>query len=375
MNEQHVFEGTDNAYGTSLSEQMKWLHEHALLRHPEVHRIAIALYDARHELLKTYVNSSDVQHPMSLYQKPLAASSSLTELATRHSTRVISDLASLPEPHAEHTRWLLEHGYRSSFTVPLFQSGVLFGFVFFDSRAPGAFDGALSLDLQIYVQLCRMSVLNVINLSHAVEGMVKVARGLAHLRDIETGRHLDRMSSYSRLIARGVSDHFGFGDEFIEHVYLFSPLHDIGKVGIADSILLKPGKLTDEEREIMKGHVDLGVQLVDEVMQDAGLGSTEYVSVMRNVVRCHHEFMDGSGYPRGLSGEALPVEGRIVTIADIFDALTTERPYKKPWSNEDALAELHRMRDAGKLDPRCVAALEDSGDEVRAIQQKFGLNA
>jgi len=375
MNEQDVFEGTDNAYGTSLSEQMKWLHEHALLRHPEVHRIAIALYDARHELLKTYVNSSDVQHPLALYQKPLAASSSLTELATRRSTRVISDLASLPEPHAEHTRWLLEHGYRSSFTVPLFQSGVLFGFVFFDSRAPGAFDGALSLDLQIYVQLCRMSVLNVINLSHAVEGMVKVARGLAHLRDIETGRHLDRMSSYSRLIARGVSDHFGVGDEFIEHVYLFAPLHDIGKVGIADSILLKPGKLTDEEREIMKGHVDLGVQLVDEVMQDAGLGSTEYVSVMRNVVRCHHEFMDGSGYPRGLSGEALPLEGRIVTIADIFDALTTERPYKMPWSNEDALAKLHCMCDAGKLDPRCVAALENSGDEVRAIQQKFGLTA
>lgn len=375
MTRQNEIEGTGDAFGTSLSEQMKWLHEHALHRHPEVHRIAIALYDPRLKLLKTYVNSSDVLHPLSLYQQSLDAVPSLAELADRRASRVIGDLADLPGPHADHTTWLLDQGYRSSYTVPLFQSGVLLGFVFFDSRVPGAFAGALPTDLQIYVELCRMSVLNVINLSHALEGMVKVARGLAHLRDIETGRHLDRMSSYSRLIARGVADRYGCSDEFVEHVYLFSPLHDIGKVGIADSILLKPGKLTDEERRNVERHVDLGVTLVDEVMQDAGLVETGYVSVLRNVVHCHHEFLDGSGYPRGLIGDALPLEGRIVTIADIFDALTSDRPYKKPWSNEAALAELQRMADAGKLDPHCVAALHCATAEILEIQQKFGLTA
>ena len=108
---------------------------------------------------------------------------SLLELARDQSSRVINDLAQLPQPCAEHTYWLLSRGYRSSYTVPLFQSSRLLGFLFFDSRTPDAFVGRVPEELQIYVQLCRMSVLNVINLSHAVEGMVRVARGLAHLRE------------------------------------------------------------------------------------------------------------------------------------------------------------------------------------------------
>ncbi|MFH1814120.1 MAG: HD domain-containing phosphohydrolase [Pseudomonadota bacterium] len=375
MTRQTASEGLEEEVDSSLSDEMMWLHEHVLQRHSTVHRIAVALYDSRHDLLKTYVNSSDVPNPLSLYQQPLDEMPSLSDLAQRHASRVISDLAQLPGPHAEHTRWLIGQGYRSSYTVPMYQSGGLLGFVFFDSRVPGAFDGGLTADLQIYVQLCRMSVLNVVNLAHAVQAIVKVARNLTHLRDIETGRHLDRMSSYCRLIARGVAKHYGCDDEYIEHLYLFSQLHDIGKVGISDSILLKPGRLTDDERLIVQGHVELGVQLVDEVMKNAGLVETRYLSMMRNVVHCHHEFMDGSGYPRGLAGDALPLEGRIGTIADIFDALTSERPYKRPWSNDEALGELMRMKDAGKLDPHCVSALVNARDEVRDIQQKFGLIA
>lgn len=370
-----LFEALDTEIGTSLTDQMHWLHEHVRHHHPKVNRIAIALYDSNQDLLKSYVSSSDLGDPLSLYERPLTTVPSLLELARDQSSRVINDLAQLPQPCAEHTYWLLSRGYRSSHTVPLFQSSRLLGFLFFDSRTPDAFVGRVPEELQIYVQLCRMSVLNVINLSHAVEGMVRVARGLAHLRDIETGRHLDRMSSYSRLIARGVASRFGCTDEFIEHVYLFSPLHDIGKIGIPDSILLKPGKLSDEERRAMQCHVELGVRLVEEVMRDAGLAGTGYVSVLRNVVHCHHEFLDGSGYPRGLSGDEVPLEGRIVTIADIFDALTSERPYKRPWSNEDALAELQRMADAGKIDPHCVEALTRSVADVRNIQKKFGLAA
>jgi HD-GYP domain-containing protein (c-di-GMP phosphodiesterase class II) len=369
------FETLSTEAGTSLTEQMEWLHEQVRHRYPAVHRIAITLYDSKHGVLKTYVNSSDVSDPLSRYERPLESVPSLAELARNRASRVINDLSQLPLPHVDHTHWLLSHGYASSFTVPLFQSGTLLGFMFFDSREMDAFGGTLPDDLQIYVQLCRMSVLNVINLSHAVEGMVKVARGLAHLRDIETGQHLDRMSSYSRLIARSIAAEEGCDDEFIEHVYLFAPLHDIGKIGIADSILLKPGRLTDEERTTMQGHVNLGVELVDAVMNDTEMVGTLYVSVLRNIVHCHHEWMDGSGYPRGLVGEAIPLEARIVTIADIFDALTSERPYKKPWSNEDAMAELHRMAEAGKLDRHCVAILDGAADEVRAIQQKFGITA
>ena len=374
MQEQVSYEHLDEDSGSSLNEQMRWLHTQVRHHHPQVHRIAIALYDARHGLLKTYVNSSDVTDPLALYERPLSDVPSLAELASRRESRVIHDFTLLPPPHGEHTVWLLARGYRSSYTVPLYQSGTLLGFLFFDSRKPGAFDGRLPEDLQIYVQLCRLSVLNVFNLSHAVEGMVKVARGLAHLRDIETGRHLDRMSSYARLIAQRVARHFSLDDEFIEHLYLFSPLHDIGKVGIPDSILLKPGRLTDPERRLMQGHVELGLKLIDEVMQEAGLVATPYISILRNIVGGHHELLDGSGYPRGLRGDDIPMEARIVTIADIFDALTSERPYKRPWSNEEALAELARMSTCGQLDPVCVSALASCIGEVSTIQKRFGLS-
>ncbi len=374
MDQQVSYEHLDDEGGSSLTDQMRWLHVQVRQHHPQVHRIAIALYDARHGLLKTYVNSSDVTDPLALYERPLSEVPSLSELASRRESRVIHDFTQLPLPHGEHTVWLLARGYRSSYTVPLYQAGTLLGFLFFDSRKPGAFDGRLPDDLQIYVQLCRLSVLNVFSLSHAVEGMVKVARGLAHLRDIETGRHLDRMSSYVRLIAQRVARHYRLDDEFIEHLYLFSPLHDIGKVGIPDSILLKPGRLNDSERRLMQGHVELGLKLINEVMQEAGLATTPYLAILRNIVGCHHELLDGSGYPRGLRGEDIPLEARIVSIADIFDALTAERPYKKPWTNEEALAELARMGDHGQLDPHCVSAFASCIGEVGAIQKRFGLS-
>ncbi|WP_374340297.1 HD domain-containing phosphohydrolase [Methyloversatilis sp.] len=359
--------------GSTLNEQMRWLHAQIRVHHPQVNRIAITLHDERHALLKTYVHSSDVSDPMSRYERPLADVPSLRDLAERRESRVVHDMAQLPLPHGEHTKWLLARGYRSSYTVPLYQAGTLLGFLFFDSRKPGAFDGHLADDLQIYVQLCRLSVLNVFSLSHAVEGMVKVARSLAHLRDIETGRHLDRMSSYARLIAQRVSSTFGLDDEYIEHLYLFAPLHDIGKVGIPDPILLKPGRLDADEKRVMQGHVDLGITLIDEVMQEGGMMATPYLAILRNLVGCHHEMMDGSGYPHGLRGTAIPLEARIVTIADIFDALTSERPYKRPWSNEEAMAELSAMAGAGKLDRDGVAALLSAVPEISAIQRRFGL--
>jgi HD-GYP domain-containing protein (c-di-GMP phosphodiesterase class II) len=361
--------------GTSLTEQMRWLHARVRHHHPQVHRIAIALYDSRHDTLKTYVDSSDIADRLALYERPLADVPSLFELAHNHSARVIDDMAQLPQPHGEHTVWLLSHSYRSSYTVPLYQSAKLLGFLFFDSRRVGLFDSRLLHELQMYVQWCRLSVLHMFNLSQAVAGIATTAGAGAHLRDIETGRHLDRMSSYSRLIAKAVAPQFGRNDEFIEHVYLFSPLHDVGKVGVADNLLLKPGPLTDEQRTAMQEHVALGARLIEEMMQEGGIVATPYFEVLKNIVCCHHEFLDGSGYPQKMAGDALPLEARIVATADIFDALTSVRPYRTPCSNDEALAELQRMADAGQLDPHCVSALARSRGGVAGIQQKFGLTA
>jgi HD-GYP domain-containing protein (c-di-GMP phosphodiesterase class II) len=173
------------------------------------------------------------------------------------------------------------------------------------------------------------------------------------------------------LIAQGVASHYQLDDDTIEHIYLFAPLHDIGKIGIPDHILLKPGPLTPEERLFMQSHVGKGVQILDKVLGDFGLENLPDSQLMQQIVACHHEFLDGSGYPQGLAGDAVPVAARIVTVADIFDALSSQRPYKPTWSIEQALAELQRMAALGKLDPLCVAALASQLPATEWIRQTF----
>jgi HD-GYP domain-containing protein (c-di-GMP phosphodiesterase class II) len=172
---------------------------------------------------------------------------------------------------------------------------------------------------------------------------------------------------YSRIIARHIAGKYGLNDEFIEYVYLFSPLHDIGKIGIPDAVLLKPGKLDADETVIMRTHVKKGVEMVDKILQDFNLKQSKDSAIMKNIVAYHHELMDGSGYPYGLKGDAIPVEARIITVADILDALVSIRPYKKKWSMDEAVNELKRMATSGKLDPDCVEAVEKNLAEISQV--------
>jgi HD-GYP domain-containing protein (c-di-GMP phosphodiesterase class II) len=205
----------------------------------------------------------------------------------------------------------------------------------------------------------------------ALIGSVQVARDFTSLRDEETGAHLDRMSQFCRLIARGLAKSHNLSDEFIEQLFIFSPLHDIGKVGIPDAVLRKPGSFTPEERKTMESHVQLGNQMVDRLVEDFDLGKVAGVTILRNLVAFHHEFLDGSGYPHGAVQADIPIEARIVTVADIFDALTSKRVYKEPWTVEAALAALDGMVAEGKLDADCVAVLHASKDEAGEIIERF----
>ena len=154
---------------------------------------------------------------------------------------------------------------------------------------------------------------------------------------------------------------------------MFSPLHDIGKIGIPDEILLKPNELNDSETEVMHTHANLGKRMVDEILANFGLENIEHVDMLRNIAEFHHESVNGKGYPNGIKGEQIPLEARIVAVADVFDALTSARPYKNAWSNEDAIAELEKL--AGeKLDRDCVNALIQNLDKVEQIQEQFSEN-
>ena len=181
----------------------------------------------------------------------------------------------------------------------------------------------------------------------------------ADSRDPETGAHIIRMANYSRIIA----SELGLSEEDQQLLLEAAPMHDIGKVGIPDHILLKPGKLTDDEFTVMKKHTTLGYDIL------AG-SQSEMLNAGAVIALAHHEKFDGTGYPKGLIGEDIPLFARIVAVADVFDALTSERPYKAAWETEKAIAFL--KDGAGKhFDPRCVNAFMARWDEIANIKSTY----
>lgn len=182
----------------------------------------------------------------------------------------------------------------------------------------------------------------------------RLARAI-EVRDGNTGEHISRVATVSAILAR----HLGMDEEFCRILYLASPLHDTGKIGIPDAILNKPGSLTEEERDIIKTHTDIGGRILEN-------GDSELIKVAQEIALTHHEKWDGTGYGRGLAGDDIPISGRIVAVADVLDALCTDRPYKKGWSFEEARSEIHRQ--SGKhFDPDLVFALETARSEIEEI--------
>ena len=181
----------------------------------------------------------------------------------------------------------------------------------------------------------------------------------AEYRDPETGAHILRMAHYSALIALGL----GLSEADQALLLEAAPMHDIGKVGIADHILLKPGRLTPDEMEIMKQHAVYGFEILKG-------SSSKVLQTGADIALGHHEKFDGSGYPNGLKGAEIPIFSRIVAVADVFDALTSERPYKKAWPLEDA-AQFIRSNAGLHFDPDCVDSFFKGWDAVLVIRQRF----
>jgi putative two-component system response regulator len=212
------------------------------------------------------------------------------------------------------------------------------------------------------------------------QSRLNVIRRLAkasEYRDEDTGQHVLRVGGYCRAIARALR----LEEATTESIFLTAPLHDVGKIGIPDAILLKAGKLTAEEWEIMKQHCVIGAKILREDIEllpasfrDGGLsdqGQSDALLLMAaEIALNHHEKWDGSGYPAGLAGSRIPLEARIVSISDVFDALVSHRPYKAAFSEDKALEIL--AAGAGKhFDPDIYAAFVASLDEIRAIRREF----
>jgi response regulator RpfG family c-di-GMP phosphodiesterase len=196
---------------------------------------------------------------------------------------------------------------------------------------------------------------------------------LAKTRDNETGNHIIRTQHYAKLLAlRLRSDGYyteSLSDKSIDLLFKATPLHDIGKVGIPDNILLKNGPLTDEEWIVMKTHTTLGEVILGSVEFERD-GEADLVSVAIKIAGGHHEKWDGSGYPRGLAGEAIPLEARIMSLADMYDALVCKRVYKKAWTHEQAAREIISKRKS-QFDPLVVDAFIASQDAFRVISEEY----
>lgn len=190
------------------------------------------------------------------------------------------------------------------------------------------------------------------------ETIIRLSKA-AEFRDPETGGHIQRMAHYSWMIAVRL----GLPLEQQQLILEAAPMHDVGKVGIPDYILLKPGRLEPAEFEIMKQHAAIGHQIL------AG-SSSPLLNVAATIAMSHHEKYDGSGYPYSLAGESIPLVGRIVAVADVFDALTSPRPYKLAWSVDSAV-DFMRAQRGTHFDPQCVDVFLDRFDEVLAVRERF----
>lgn len=208
----------------------------------------------------------------------------------------------------------------------------------------------------------------------------------AELRDNDTGNHVIRVGRYAGIIAAQL----GLSESFVDDIIIAAQLHDVGKIAIADEILLKPGKLEPEEYEIIQRHVQFGHRIIEphvgreaEVLRQHVVDGNAMLTIhdpdhsegglmqlAASIAQTHHEKFDGSGYPLGLAGEDIPIEGRITAVADVFDALSSTRPYKKPMPRQKCFDILEEGR-GGHFDPQCLDAFFAATDEIIAVQRQY----
>ncbi len=299
---------------------------------------------------------------------------SLSRLTGDRSPRIISNLPEYAENRSisESTKNILKEKIKSSLTVPMFFQNRCIGFLFISSRKLNAYTDADSefaeriagiLKQKLYVEFLIQEIIAETSNSFIT---------LMHEKDNETSLHIRRMTEYSYLIAVRYYNKFNtVTPRFIREIKWFAPLHDIGKVGIPDRILLKEGPLDREEFSIMKTHVDTGIKVIENM--DSRLNNILSRSVLQtaiDIIGGHHEKYSGLGYPGGLKGNDIPLAGRIVAVADVFDALTSARPYKKAFSVDDAV-NIMELEMTGHFDPEILECFREALPEILSIYEMY----
>jgi len=285
-------------------------------------------------------------------------------LADRTKYRIINDLRTV---NTKSSQLIVEEGFLSNLTVPAIVSGEIIGFFFLSSEEVNHYtdrDGKL---FYIVSTILSEKLYEVLTLQRVIANFGFALVDLAEYRDEETGNHIKRVALYSKILAEALN----LEPRLAREIYQFAPLHDIGKIAVPDAILSKPGRLDDKEWEVMKKHVPVGVRVLENFLENSrGIFDRKVMQTAINIVADHHERWDGTGYPAGKKGESISIEGRIVAVADVFDALTTKRPYKKAYPFEESVRIIEENSNK-HFDPQVVKAFKDNIDKIYAVYQEF----
>lgn len=284
--------------------------------------------------------------------------------------RVINDLETYVngKPQKEYNKILLEEGIRSSITLPLKNEKKVVGIIFFSSNTKNVYKKEHVNFLKTLANSIMLSLEGNIFIDDMIISSTLALAQLTEERDTDTGDHLKRMQTYSKLIAEFLSRESKYKDtvdmDYINNIERFSPLHDIGKVAIRDDILLKPGKLTKEEFEIMKAHTTYGASVLKNADKNIQKNGRSIFGMGIDIAEGHHEKWNGTGYPNGKSGLDIPLSARIVAVSDVFDALTSKRPYKDAFPFEESV----KMINAGSgthFDPDIIRVFNKNINKIK----------
>ncbi|AJA48897.1 cyclic di-GMP phosphodiesterase response regulator RpfG [Clostridium pasteurianum DSM 525 = ATCC 6013] len=345
--------------------------------------IGVALIEDNNKLIRaSYAASTKEQENLVKRMIGLKAeidSTSLGKLLKDNKARLINDLEEYVKGKnvREYNKILLEEGVKASITFPLINHNQPVGIIFFSSNKKDVYKKEHIQFLKIVANSIMLSLEEDILMEDMVISSTLALAVLTEERDPETGEHLNRMKIYSRMLTECLSKEDKYKDiidmTYINSIERFSPLHDIGKVAIRDDILLKPGKLTEEEFEIMKTHTTYGgkvLRLADENLKKRG---RSIFTLGIEIAEGHHEWWNGTGYPQGKKCEEIPLSARIVAIADVLDALTSKRPYKKAFSFEDSIEII--AKDAGThFDPYITEVFFKNIGKFKSRYKRFYKN-
>lgn len=360
--------------GISISEALTYVFD-TFRKYIPFDRIGITLLESDGSIYAYEVRTNHSPVLDEGYSEKLCKTS-LNTIVKMKKHRIINDYKEYLKHHPKSapTKLMVSEGIMSSLACPLVVNSICIGVLLFSCRRKDRYNEshaamAKIISSNMAIILERNLLVDDLILS-SVTGLAK----LVEAKDCDTGFHLERMQSYSKIIAQALASKEKYVNiidkHFIEDIFKFSPLHDIGKAGIADGILLKPARYTPEEFEVMKKHTVIGAEILRKSSSNLLRKGKHFFDFAIQITEGHHEKYNGKGYPYGLSGDSIPLSARIVAIADVFDALTSKRVYKNAYDIETTMQIIDK--ESGKsFDPDVVEALNDNIEQIVQVYKKY----